>query len=80
MMDFLSQTFEAYIPPTLPPPQEPPTILDCERSEGCFDMALPLADPCPSCGAFRMRVGDWACYGFCGVCYDNLDESAKAAL
>jgi len=60
---------EAY----LEPPQYPPTVLDCERSKDteCFDMHLPLADPCPECGAFRYMVGDWACYGKCGICYEE---------
>lgn len=74
-------SYEEYVAATkVEPPQRPPTILDLERAEGCFDMHLPLADPCPSCGAFRMQVGDWVCFGLCSVCYDALHEDVKALL
>lgn len=53
------------------PPQYPPTILDLERSNYTFDMFLQLADPCPACGAFNLRVGDYVSFGMCGVCIDE---------
>ena len=53
----------------------PPSIRDCEMASGCFDMFIPLADPCPGCGAFRMRVGDWVCSGFCDICVSPEDYS-----
>lgn len=39
---------------TCEPPQTPVTVIDLERSPVCFDMDLPMADPCPSCGGFCM--------------------------
>ena len=50
------------------PPQLPVTILDIERAEGQFDMSLPMADPCPTCGVTRMSVGDYVCFGECWTC------------
>jgi len=50
------------------PPQLPVTIIDIERSRRCFDMHLPMADPCPRCGGHNMQVGDYVCYGVCSHC------------
>lgn len=67
----------AYTPNTIDPPQVPVTILDLERIEndGCVDMLLPMVDPCPNYGAYRMLVGNWICCDMCEVCYDNLTKS-----
>jgi len=54
-----------------PPPQIPVSIIDMERGKGTFDMSLPMQDPCPACGAFRMRVGDYACWGTCFICAEK---------
>lgn len=53
------------------PPQIPVTILDIERTQRCFDMHLPMADPCPTCGGVNMQVGDWVCYGQCSKCEEK---------
>lgn len=37
-----------------------------------LDAHLPLRDPCPSCGAFRLTVGDYICTGVCDACIDYL--------
>ncbi len=50
------------------PEQTPVTIIDLERTGRMFDMFLPMADPCPSCGAFNLRVGDYVCWGMCYHC------------
>ena len=60
------------------PPQLPVTILDLERATECYDMMLPMADPCPNCGAFRMQVGDWVCWGHCFRCFINLSSKEPA--
>lgn len=52
-----------YIPESLPP-----TMLDVDRDKP-MDMNLPLADPCPSCGAFNMQVGHYVTGGICSPCY-----------
>jgi len=59
------------------PPQLPVTILDTVRANGCFDMHHHMSDPCPECGAFRMQVGDWVCYGICGACYEKHMEELE---
>lgn len=41
---------------------------ELEITDKIVNMELPMADPCPNCGAFRMMVGDWVCYGHCGIC------------
>lgn len=56
------------------PPQIPVTILDLERTEGYFEGLLPMADPCPHCGGFNMKVGDWVCWGLCFSCYTLLSN------
>lgn len=48
----------------------PPSIRDVALSPP-MEMAQPLQDPCPLCGAWRMEVGDYVCYGACSVCYEN---------
>lgn len=64
------------------PPQLPVTILDMERSPvgHTFDMELPMADPCPSCGGFNMRVGDWVCHGSCWPCEEQLHLALEADM
>lgn len=57
----------------LDPPQLPVTIIDLERSNGCFNMHLHMADACPSCGAFNMHVGDYVCWGMCYPCCLNKE-------
>lgn len=51
------------------PPQLPVSIIDVDRNVECFAMHLPMQDPCPRCGGFRMQVGDYVCWGFCYACY-----------
>lgn len=58
------------------PPQLPVTIIDLDRATDCYDMNIPMADPCPACGGFRMLVGDWVCWGFCYGCYKESGEEA----
>lgn len=53
------------------PPQQPISILDIERSNEEFNMLQPLQDGCPRCGAFNMNAGDYICFGYCYVCFDN---------
>ena len=56
---------------TAEPPQTPVTIRDMELGAAkgeYYDMSLHMADPCPECGAFRMLVGDYACFGVCQSC------------
>jgi hypothetical protein len=60
------------------PPQIPVTILDMERASGCFDMNLQMADPCPNCGGFNMKVGDWVCWGTCYRCYVDAENEEMA--
>jgi hypothetical protein len=50
------------------PPQLPVRIIDLERVDGCMDMDHHMGDPCPECGAYNWRLGDWACYGMCWPC------------
>ena len=41
-----------------------------DRTGDCYDMFLPMADPCRLCGAFNMKVGDYVCWDSCYPCYD----------
>lgn len=52
------------------PSQTPISIIDLERDTSSvgFDMFLHMSDPCPKCGAFNMRVGDYTCFGTCWPC------------
>lgn len=63
-------------PPAAEPLQTPVTILDLERGP-MVDMMLPMSDPCPSCGATNMLVGDWVCWGTCIVCYETACNNAE---
>lgn len=60
-------------PPTVEPEVTPPSGRDAAavlaRGE-TFDLLLPLADPCPVCGAFRMCVGDYVYLGCCTPCFE----------
>lgn len=60
------------------PPQLPVSIRDMEvdPSSHAFDMHLPMQDPCPHCGGFRMVVGDYACWGMCYACYETALHDA----
>ena len=59
-----------HLPDDYKPPIEdqPVTIRTIEHSPP-MDMHLPMADPCPECGAFNMFVGDYVCYESCSACY-----------
>jgi hypothetical protein len=59
--------------PELIPEQTPLTVRDLEMAKGCYDMRLPLADPCRLCGGFNLRVGDWVCWGACSNCANPED-------
>jgi len=48
----------------------PPSILDVNRMPP-MKMDQPMSDGCEYCGAFRMQVGDYVCYGMCTVCYET---------
>ncbi len=65
---------------SLEPPQMPVSALDVDRTNGCFEMMLPMADPCGKCGAFRMLVGDYVCWGFCTACYNLLTDEERMNL
>lgn len=75
--DIFLSAFEWKEPPDIEPPQYPVSIIDVERCPP-MKMDLPMQDPCPVCGAFRMRVGDWVCFGFCAICYDESEEEFYA--
>lgn len=52
----------------------PPTILDMERTPyevqvERLDMMDLMGDPCPTCGGWSLRVGDWVCWGSCYRCF-----------
>lgn len=64
---------EDYKPPI---EDQPVTIRTLEHSPP-MDMHLPMADPCPKCGAFNMRVGDYVCYESCSICYEKMIEEAE---
>lgn len=63
------------------PDQLPVSILEVDRSAVSFNMDLPMADACPLCGAFRLTVGAYVCWGGCMVCYESTmneyDEANK---
>lgn len=59
------------------PLQTPVTVLDLERTGLVLDMNLPMADPCPTCGAFNMCVGDWVCLGHCGPCEGDAQRRSE---
>lgn len=59
------------------PQQLPVTMLDLDRTAAVLDMDLPMADACPTCGAFRMCVGDYVCMGQCWPC-EEKDEAERA--
>ena len=40
-----------------------------------MDMCIHMSDPCPGCGAFNMRVGDYVCWGACSKCANIPDYS-----
>lgn len=70
MIDFsalLSEGNYEHLEETWQPSDLPPSIRDIEKLP-CMDMSLHCADPCPNCGAFNMRVGDYVCYGMCEPC------------
>lgn len=73
MLNHLLQEATFEVPDYETPPQLPVTILDFERRKGLFNMMLPMADPCPACGAFNMLVGDWVCWGACNICAIGAD-------
>ena len=55
----------------------PVSIIDIKRTDQTFDMNHHMSDPCPRCGAFRMQVGDWGCFGVCFICFQKeYDEHA----
>jgi hypothetical protein len=56
--------------PEFIPDALPVSILDVERMPP-MNMNHHMSDPCPSCKGFRMLVGDYVCWGFCGACYDD---------
>ena len=64
---------------TVSPTVLPVSIREIDMTLGCFDMRIPLADPCPQCGAFNMQVGDYVCWGHCGACYDTDLKASKQA-
>jgi len=37
-----------------------------------LEMNLFMSDPCPNCGAFRMMVGDYVCWGICYICFSKM--------
>jgi len=51
----------------------PVSIRDIEINPP-MDMDLNVSDPCPRCGAFRMKLGDYVCWGFCSVCYEDAES------
>ena len=55
----------------------PVSMLDVERMPP-INMNQHMSDPCPTCKGFRMLVGDYVCWGFCGICFagatDNSDH------
>lgn len=59
------------------PQQLPVTARDIDKNDGQLDMTLPMADPCGRCGAFRMRVGDYVCFGYCWICFDRLSKRVE---
>lgn len=80
--DAARQSLETYLlamedesdkrPAHIEPPQRPVTILDMERSGCTPGMDDPMADPCPRCGGFRLRVGDWVCWRTCYPCFRSF--------
>ena len=57
------------------PEVTPVSMRDVDMAKGEFDMCLPMADPCPNCGAFNMQIGDYVCMGFCCKCTSDIIES-----
>lgn len=68
--DFLEDKDLKWGPLELTPTDTPLTARDIDLAKGCYDMRLPLADICGKCGAFRMCVGDYVCWGFCSICHE----------
>lgn len=67
------------IPPPATPDILPPSIRDVDMGPP-IDMSLPMQDPCPGCGAFRMQVGDYVCLGVCGICEDSAYQAMQKEL
>jgi hypothetical protein len=54
------------------PPQRPVTVLDALRTHCTPEMNEHMADPCPRCGGFHWKFGDFACWGVCYQCVQEL--------
>lgn len=53
----------------------PLSIRDVDMSPVPLSMMEPMADPCPSCGGFRLQVGDMVCWGVCYRCFLERGEN-----
>ena len=71
MIDFTSLTLEQSIEPIHGhiPDVTPVSFRDIDMLPP-MDLTLPCSDPCPNCGAFNMKVGDYVCMGVCSACTD----------
>ena len=57
--------------PEVPYPVYPPSMRDVDMHPYPGSMDVPMSDPCPKCGAFRMLTGDYMCIGACMICWNE---------
>lgn len=66
----IDENYEFKLPPEFIPEITPVSMIDVDRMPP-MDMMQSMSDACPRCTGFTMFVGDYVCWGFCGVCYEN---------